>query len=76
MGLDECENLIRTKFQIECACTGDDAGMKVYVTTGQEHEEIKRYIAEKTNINSSAFHIVQVEELPRNEAGKILYSKL
>lgn len=76
VGLDECENLIRAKFQTECACTGDDTGMKVYVTTDQEHEEIKRYIAEKTNINSSAFHIVQIEELPRNEAGKILYSKL
>lgn len=76
VGLDECENIIKSAFDVECACVGNDECMKIYVTTEQEHEIIKRYIADKTNINSSAFKIIYIDKIPRNEAGKILYSKL
>lgn len=76
VGLDECENLIKAEFDTECACVGDDSCMRIYVTTAQEHDKIKRYIAEKTNLNSGVFEICQIEKLPRNEAGKILYSRL
>lgn len=76
VGLDECENIIKSQFDVECACVGDDTCMRIYVTTEQCHEEIKRYIAEKTNINSGSFRVEYIEKLPRNEAGKILYSKL
>lgn len=76
VGLDECENLIKAEFDTECACVGDDSCMRIYVTMAQEHDKIKRYIAEKTNLNSSVFQICQIETLPRNEAGKVLYSKL
>lgn len=76
VGLDECENIIKAAFDVECACVGNDECMDIYVTTQQEHDKIKRYIADKTNINSSAFQVHYLEKLPRNEAGKILYSKL
>lgn len=76
VGLDECENLIKAEFDTECACVGDDSCMRIYVTTTQEHDKMKHYIAEKTNLNSGVFQICQIDKLPRNEAGKILYSKL
>lgn len=76
VGLDECENILKSAFDVECACVGDDSCMKIYVTTERGHDEMKRYIADKTNINSSAFQICYIESIPRNEAGKILYSKL
>lgn len=76
VGLDECENLIKAGFDTECACVGDDECMNIYVTTEQGHEEIKHYISSKTNINSGFFKVYYLEKLPRNEAGKILYSKL
>lgn len=76
VGLDECENIIKAVFEIECACVGDDECMKIYVTTEKDHDKIKRHIAEKTNINSSVFQVCYIDKLPRNEAGKILYSKL
>lgn len=76
VGLDECENIIRTAFDVECACVGNDECMDVYVTSDQGHKEIKRYISNKININSNVFRIHYVEKLPRNEAGKILYSVL
>ena len=41
-----------------------------------ELDAIKKYIASKTNVNSSAFEMHYIEKLPRNDAGKILYSKL
>ena len=76
VGLDECENLIKSAFEVECACTGDDKCMQIFVTSGEYVDEIKKYISNKTNINSSAFQVHYIESIPRNEAGKILYSKL
>lgn len=76
VGLDECENIIKSAFDVECACVGNDECMQIYVTSQGELDSIKKYIAGKTNINSSAFQMHYIEKLPRNEAGKILYSKL
>lgn len=76
IGLDECENIIKSAFDTECACVGNDDCMHIYVTSEKEHEKIKRYIADKLGINSGAFKICHIDQIPRNEAGKILYSKL
>lgn len=76
VGLDECENLIKAAFDVECACVGDDRCMEIYVTSGQDKDAVRRYLADKTGINSSAFQVHDIEALPRNEAGKILYSVL
>ena len=76
VGLDECENMIKQAFDVECACVGNDECMEIYVTTRQRHEDIKKYIADKTNINSGVFLVHYIEKIPRNEAGKILYNKL
>ncbi len=76
IGLDECENIIKSAFNVECACVGNDECMHIYVTTEQYHDKIRRYIADKTNINSSVFQVYFIDKLPRNEAGKILYNKL
>ncbi len=76
VGLDECENIIKRAFDVQCACVGDDRCMQIYVNSGQDMEAIRRYIADKTGINSSAFRVHYIETLPRNEAGKILYSAL
>ena len=76
VGLDECENLIKAAFDVECACVGNDECMSIYVTSEHDHECMKRYIANKTNINSGVFQVHYIEKIPRNEAGKILYSKL
>lgn len=76
VGLDECENIIKSVYDVECACVGNDECMHIYITEEERIEEIRKYIADKTNINSSAFKVHYIEKMPRNEAGKILYSKL
>lgn len=76
IGLDETERLLRSNFDIDCACTGEDNQMKIVVTTPDKEKEIKKWISEKTKINASAFCVQYIEKIPRNEAGKILYGKL
>ncbi|MCM1568111.1 MAG: AMP-binding protein [Roseburia sp.] len=76
VGLDESERLIRDAFQVECACVGNDTQMEIYVTKENKEQEIRRFISDKTKIAISAFEVIVVKELPKNEVGKILYREL
>lgn len=76
VGLDECENIIKSAYDVECACVGNDECMQIYITKDSLLEDVRKYIADKTNINSKAFKVSYIEKMPRNESGKILYSKL
>lgn len=76
VSLDQCERLIKEKFNIDCACGGTDEQMEIFVTDVQDVDEVKSYISEKTGIYSTMFNIKQVCGIPRNSTGKILYSKL
>ena len=76
VSLDQCENLIREKFKIDCACGGTDAKMKVFITDAENSDSVKKFISEKTGIYSSMFEIVVVDEILRNSTGKILYKQL
>lgn len=76
VGLDESERLIRKQFNIECACAGDDKKMRIYVTKPGLDSDIRHFMAEKTKILVTAFEVRVVAEIPKNEVGKILYSKL
>lgn len=75
IGLDECEQIIKSKFSIECACVGTDEKMIVYLTNSQYAQQVKELLIEKTKLIASVFEVRIIDELPRNEAGKILYSK-
>ncbi len=77
VNLDECERMIQGKFQgVECACTGVDDHMILYVTTSENHDEMKRFLSEKTKLNSKAFEVRQISEIPKNDAGKKQYREL
>lgn len=79
VNLDEVERMIKAEFQeIDCACTGRDDLVVLYVTTKDEEMQanIRKYIAHVTNINLAAYQIRSINEIPKNEAGKTLYSKL
>ena len=76
IGLDECEQIIKAKYPVECACVGTDDKMTVYIVESQYAQPIKQELAEKIKIIASAFDVQVVESIPKNEAGKILYSQL
>jgi acyl-coenzyme A synthetase/AMP-(fatty) acid ligase len=76
VGLDECEQIIQTECGIECACVGTDEKMLVYITNADKQNEVKETLVQKTHIVATSFQIRVIKEIPKNEAGKKLYSKL
>ena len=77
VSLDETEQLIKSAYSdVECACVGTDKKLIVYVNDDQYSQKIISHIAQKTKIISAAFEVRYIAEIPKNEAGKILYSKL
>jgi long-chain acyl-CoA synthetase len=75
INLDEIEELILTEGH-ECACTGIDDSINIFITNPEEKNHIKSYISKKTRIHSSGFKIIDIDDIPRNETGKVLYSEL
>lgn len=77
IGLDETECLIKTAYpDIECACCGKDDLMYVFINNTNYCDNLKHFLAEKTKLNIAAFKIMSIPEIPKNDAGKIMYGKL
>ena len=75
ISLDEVENIL-TKNEILSICTGVDDKLLIYTTQEEKLNEIKLFISTKIGIHHSAISVFFISEFPRNESGKILYSKL
>ena len=75
INLDDIEQLIRSEGN-ECACSGIDDSLKIFITEPGDENRIKNYISKKTGIHINGFEMIVVDEIPRNETGKILYSEL
>ena len=75
VNLDEVEGLLK-KQGIECACTGEDDRMDVYITDVQQLDRAGAFLREHTSINPNGFSVRYIEEIPRNESGKVLYTAL
>ena len=76
VGLDECEQIVQTDCGIECACVGTDEKMIVYITDNNKVNEVKDILVQKTHIVATSFEVRVINEIPKNEAGKKLFSKL
>ncbi len=77
VNLDETERLLKTRFtEFECACSGVDDKMSVFITDEKAKNAVMSFLTEKLKFNSSAFMIVYIPTIPRNESGKILYKDL
>lgn len=77
VNLDETERMLNVAFEeMECACSGIDDKMIIYITKEFQEETVKKYVSKKTGLHFSAFKINYISEIPKNEAGKTLYVKL
>ena len=76
VGLDECEQIVQTECGIECACVGTDEKMIVYITNSDKQNNVKDILVQKTHIVATSFEVRVIADIPKNEAGKKLYSKL
>lgn len=75
VNLNEVEQIVKDA-GYECACAGSDDNLVIYVTKPQDVGRVRNYITERTGINQSGVTVVCVDEIPRNESGKVLYSAL
>lgn len=76
VNLDEVDRMVCKEFDVDCASTGTDELMKVYITDAKYVEDVSKLITERTHINKQAFEVLVIDEIPRNEAGKTLYKDL
>jgi acyl-coenzyme A synthetase/AMP-(fatty) acid ligase len=75
INLDEAESLLRAS-GYDCACTGTDDKLAIYVTREGQEAQILKAISERTKINPHGFAVVHIDKIPRNEQGKIIYAAL
>lgn len=76
VSLDQSEKIISEHFGIECACTGDDNQMQIFVTKDSVQEDVRQLIAEKTGLMAKSFVVKVIDSIPRFESGKINYKAL
>lgn len=77
VNLDEVDRLIKAQFNnIDCASTGVDDHMYIFVTNSAIADKVREFIIAKTKLNPSAFKMIVIDEIPKNDAGKTLYKEL
>lgn len=76
IGLDECEHILKSKIQCDCACTGTDEKMIIYITDSKSKDTTLNSILAAIKVPANIIEIRVIPEIPKNEAGKTLYAKL
>ena len=76
VSLDQSERLIQEEFGIECACSGTDQRMNVYITDESKKADVLDFITAKTNLYKTLFKVYVVKEILRNDSGKIRYKDM
>ena len=76
VSLDQSERIISEPFGIECACTGDDTKMRIYITREDLKENARQLIADKTGLKTACFEVNVIDAIPHFESGKINYREL
>ncbi len=74
ISLDEIEQMVKSAFNLDCLCTGNDDQMRILITEADKAEAVIDYIVEKTGLFQKAIEITIVNEIPKNEAGKTIYT--
>jgi acyl-coenzyme A synthetase/AMP-(fatty) acid ligase len=73
ISLDEIEYLIKSKFNIDCYCTGNDELLTIMIDDDTQREEISEFLIKKTGLFHKSFKITKIDKIERNESGKISY---
>ena len=76
VNLDEIDRMVKAEFQIEMASAGRDDHLYLFVTDKKMAEPVREFVIGKTKLNPAAFKAVVLDEIPKNDAGKTLYSEL
>ena len=72
IGLDEVEHLVKSNFDTDCLCSGTDEMLTVRITNQSLTEQVRDFIMEKTKLFHKNLEVIFVEQINRNEAGKVI----
>lgn len=72
IGLDEVEHLVKSNFDTDCVCSGTDEKLIVHITNKGIVNEVMNYVLEKTHLYHHNVEVLYIEEIKRNEAGKVI----
>ena len=75
VNLDEVEKIL-AEAGYNTACTGTDGALQIFIEGRAEAKTLKKFLFDRTGINPTAQKVVCIDEIPRNNAGKILYPAL
>lgn len=53
-----------------------DDHLHIFITEEGLERKVKDFIAQKTKLNSAAIEAIVIDEIPKNDAGKLLYVEL
>ena len=76
VNLDEIDRMVKAEFSIEMASAGKDDHLYLFVTDAKMADPVREFVIGKTKLNPAAFKAVTLDEIPKNDAGKTLYSEL
>lgn len=76
VNLDEIDRLIKGEFEIEVSTAGVDDHMYIFVTEEKSADIVREFVIAKTRLNPVAFKTIVIDEIPKNDSGKILYREL
>lgn len=76
IGLDECEHILKSTVTCECACTGTDDRLIVYLTDASQRESALAVLMRSIKLPANVIDVREIGSIPKNEAGKTLYAKL
>lgn len=77
VSLDETEQLLKTQYpNTDFVCTGDDKQMNIFTANAVLKNEIIPFISRKTSLHNSAFRVFILDEIPRNDYGKVKFAEL
>lgn len=71
LSLDETEILIKSRFNVECVCSGSDDELIITTDNPDNQKEIKDFITTKTGLFHGVIQVVYQAEFKRTATGKI-----
>lgn len=75
--LDEVERLLKTEYnEVNLACTGEDNHLIICNAAGIDEKEMRNKVSEMLDINKKMISVISLEDIPKNESGKVQYSLL
>ena len=75
VNLDELERLLFDS-GVQSACIGKDNALIIYILKPEDNALVKEFLTKKLGIHFSVFDIKIIDEIPKNDSGKTLYSRL